>query len=164
MGLRQRKRLCSFELPEFVAVVLIGAAIVPVTLWWQGRSAAEYAQADGVITACEIRPKHYNATDYANEVTITYQYTAGNETYTKTWTGLWPETESPNALAPDRLEALRDKNHPLAVFYDPENPAEAQLHIQDNGFQRIYGGLALGLCGVAILFCATVYPAWRAYR
>jgi hypothetical protein len=160
MALRQKRQFRAFDLPEFVAAVLIAAAIVPTTFWLQGLSGAAYRCVDGVVVACDIQP----TSDSGKKITLTYRYAVGTETYTQTWTGLWPETGSPNALPPGKLDVLRQKDYPLTVYYDSDNPADGHLHIEDRGFERIYGGLSLGMCGVAVLYCAVAYPAWRTLK
>lgn len=157
MALRQKRQFRTFALPEFLALASIGVAIVPVTLWLLERSDSEYRRAAGEATSCEIQ----SSADSAKKVIVTYQYSVGAETYTHAWTGLWPETGSPNALPPEQLDKLRHKHHPLTVFYDPDNPRESYLHVADRGFEHFYGGLAVGMCLVAVLYCGIAYPAWR---
>ena len=161
MGLRQRRQFSLFGLPEMAALALIVATIVPVTLWSRDIMSPQYRSTQGHVVECDIHATHYNASEAEVKVTITYRYTVEGIEHINTWTGLWPETGSPNALPPDELERLQTKNYPLVVFYDPANPALSELHIRDGGFQRIYGGLSVVLCGLAVLYCAVGYPAWR---
>lgn len=151
----------SFGLPEFVATLLMGAAIVPITLWLQALPSQVYRITEGSVVHCELHPTHYNATDFEIKVALTYQYVVGTTTYTKTWNGLWPETGSPNALPVEKLDALTKEKFPLTVYYDAERPTDSSLFVEARGYQRIYGGLAVAMCGLAILYCAVGYPAWR---
>jgi len=161
MGLRQRRQFSVFGLPEMAALVLIGAAIVPVTLWSRDIMSPQYRSTQGHVMECNIHATHYNASDAAVKVTITYCYTVEGIEHINTWTGLWPETGSPNALPPDELARLETQEYPLTVFYDPSNPERGELHIRDRGFRRIYGGLSAVLCGLAVAYCGIVYPKWR---
>ena len=161
MALRQNKEFSRVGLAEFVAVLLMTLAAVAVTLWWQGRRGPEYLQAEGRVLEGNAKLTHYNATDMRQKVTITYEYMAAGNTYTGSWSGFWPEDDSPNALPSDRFQELCVRGHPLVVMYDPEDPSTSILHPPGRGAEAFRQGFAMAGCALAILYCAILYPAWR---
>jgi hypothetical protein len=59
------------------------------------------------------------------------------------------------------LDRLKEKGHPLTVFYNPSNPSQSRLHARSEGdpVLRIF---VAGCCVVAAcLYAFFVYPAWR---
>ena len=161
MPLRQTKRFKRLELPEFVTLVLVGSATVVATFWWQANVQPRYRQVVGRILSCDIRLTHYNATGDLNKVSLTYEYTVGPATYTGSWAGSWPHAQSPNALPANEIDMLKTKDRPITVLFSPDNPGNSLLHYPDQGASRIYGVIALCTLFAAILYCCTIYPAWR---
>lgn len=161
MALHPKKRLKKPELPEFLVLVLVGLAIIPATYWWRANLLPKYKEAEGYVLDCDIKLTHYNAPDVRKKVDITYEYNVGPGRYVGSWSGYWPQIQSPNALAPDKIDTLRDKGRRITVLYDPGNPAHSLLHYPDQGLARITGIAAIAALGAAILYCCAIYPAWR---
>jgi len=162
MALHQNKQLGKVGLPEFLALALLVFAALAVTFWWQGSGQPAYAQTDGRVVEGNVKLIHYNATDMRQKVSLTYEYSVGADTYTSSWTGFWPEDNSPNALPPDKLEDLCVKGHPLRVLYNPLNPSDSSLYPVESGGEALRQGMAAGACALALLYCGVLYPAWRA--
>ncbi len=162
MALHQNRQLGKVGLPEFLALALLGFAALAVTLWWQGSGQPAHAQTDGRVVEGNVKLVHYNATDTRKKVSLTYEYSVGANAYTSSWTGFWPEDNSPNALPPDKLEDLCVKGRPLMVLYDPLSPSDSLLFQVGSGGEALRQGMAVGACVLALLYCGVLYPAWRA--
>ena len=161
MTLHRNRRFQRLGLPEFLALVLLGSAALTVTLWWQERTEPRYEEAEGHVVDGQLSWVHYNATDTRQKVSLMYEYTVGGKTCHGSWAGFWPEFGNPNALPASQLEALCTKGHALEVLYNSEDPNESYLHPPEGGQSILYGGIALGACAAALIYCGLAYPAWR---
>ena len=162
MALRQNRQFQKMGLPEFLVLILVGAALATTALWGQGNGQSAYRETEGRVVNCAFQWVHYNATDAEHIVALTYQYTVGTTMYTGAWTGLWPENGSPNALSSDKIDLLRTRDYPLRVFCNAVNPAQSFLHLAGGAENQVYKGLAISSCVAALAYCAAVYPAWKA--
>ena len=162
MALRQRRQFERFGLPEFVGLLVVGIALAAASAYWLREVQPEFREAQGRVVEGDVSWIDYNSTDRRQKVTLTYQYTVGTTSYTGSWTGLWPETGNPNALPPDRVDALRTKDYPLVVFLDPDNPAHSSLHVVADEMTHVYAGVVVGLCAAALIYCGGIYPMWKA--
>lgn len=164
MGLHQNRHFHRLGLPEFVAFLLISMAVISAAVWWDNVTRPRYAETPGKVESCEIRLTHYNATNHLSKVTLSYSYSVGGLDYKGSWEGYWPQTDSPNALAADKLHVLETRDYPLVVLYEPANPAVSQLHYPEGRPSALYGVVA-GLSVLAVLgYLAIAYPAWKRWE
>jgi len=161
MALHQNRRLKKPDLPEFVALVLVGLAVVAATWWWQANVHPKYRHAEGRILSCRIRPTHYNATDVRTKVDVTYEYAVGSGSYRGSWTGYWPQTDSINAVPEGEIDLLMTRDLPVSVLYAPDDPARSLLHYPIRGDTRFIAVIAICGLGAALVYCCAIYPAWR---
>jgi hypothetical protein len=161
MSLRRNRPFERLGPAEFVGVALLILAAASATSWWQRSGRVSFARADGRVVEGRVAWTHYNSTDLREKVSVTYQYAVGSDSFTGTWTGFWPEDDSPNALPADRLREACEKDHPLVVSYDPASPSISYLHPAEGGGERLLRGIAVGSCVLALIYCVALYPAWR---
>jgi hypothetical protein len=142
----------------FCALVL---AVAPLTVLWVSLNQPAWPGTGGYVVHGEIHTTHYNAQDYKQKVTVSYEYAVGGGTYTGEFIGLWPDVGSPNALPPNEIDAVTERGHPLTVYYNPRNPGRSRLHTRGTE-NRLSYILIAGCCVVlAGVYCFAVYPAWR---
>jgi hypothetical protein len=164
MTLHRNRQFQRLGLAEFLAIVLLGSAALAITLWWQERMEPRYEETEGHVVDGQLSLVHYNAEDTRQKVSLAYEYAVGPKTYQNSWVGFWPEFGSSNALPPSQLEALCTKGHALVVLYSSEDPNESYLYPLDGGRSLLYGGIALGACAAAVIYCGVVYPSRRFRR
>ena len=157
---RQRRR-ARFGLPEYVALVLIGATAAFAGLWLRAAARPEWRIALGTVVRGEMQPIHYNAPSTSYRVSIDYSYSLDGRNYSGSWVGYWPEFGSPNALPRERHGELLKPGRPLTIFYDPANKSKSHLHgpAGDEGLWLAAG--ATGAGAAAIGYCVVAYPRWR---
>ena len=151
-------------LPESVVLGLLFLSAGCAVLWWQAEQVDEWRQTTGRVLSCTIETTHYNATDYAHRVDLTYSYTAAGVPLVGEWAGFWPQGESPNALPNDRIEELTDKGRTVVVLYHPNDITNTRLHNVPVGIKRVYVAGAVGFLVSLLLYCGVVYPKWKASR
>lgn len=164
MALHQKRQFQKPGLPELVAILLTGVTVVAATLWWQDTLRPPQKTTEGRVLQSDIRLTHYNAADVRPVVRVTYQYSVGGQDHVGSWAGQWPESRSPNALPPDRLDVLREKDHALVVYYDPGNPSVSFLHEKNNLLPRVHLWLFIAALSIAVLYYGICYPRWRQSR
>jgi hypothetical protein len=161
MALHRSKRRAPLGLAEFIGLCSLALATAFVTMWWQEDHAPAYWRSDGRVIEGKVVLTHYNSTDLRSKVSITYEYMAEGATYTKSWSGFWPDDNSPNALPENRINELCEKGHPLIVLYDRQNPSEGILHPVGSGGVAIRQAMAVVSCVWALAYCVVLYPTWR---
>lgn len=164
MPLHRKRRLQRPGLPELVALAAVVAAIVTAVAWLNSATAPELRQTTGTINSCDIRLTHYNAASVLPKVFLTYTYSIAGVDYTGGWQGFWPETDSPDALAPDKLDILKSPGRGISVFYNPANPQQSFLHGPTAGFPALYAFAAAGATLAAAAYVLRIYPAWKTRR
>lgn len=143
---------------------LLGVSAGCAVFWWQAESMADWRQTTGRVLTCTIESTHYNATDYAHRVEISYEYTVGGISMVGRWQGFWPQGESPNALPNDQIESLKEEGRTLVVLYHPNDIANTRLHNVPAGLKRMYIAGAVGFLAGLLLYCGVVYPEWKSRR
>lgn len=161
MGLQQHRHYRRPGLPEFLALILVLAALFAVIEWWLSATTAQYRETQGHVLRCTQHATHYNATDLFPKVTIEYEYDVGLKTYMGSWEGSWPSIDSPNALPPDKVAETLTAGHSLVVLYDPDNPSQSLIHHPSAGSSRLYSIVAAFAGGIALVYLIFIYPNWK---
>lgn len=144
MPYRRHHHRQRIGLPELVVIGLLFLSGGCAVLWWQAQRMDDWRQTTGQILSCEIERTHYNATDYAYRVGLTYEYTAAGVSMVGQWAGFWPQGESPNTLPNDRIEELREPGRTVVVLYHPNDITNTRLHDVPAGLKRVYIAGAVG--------------------
>lgn len=113
------------------------------------------------MVEAEVRQVHYNAPDTLPRVRVAYEYFVNGVRYRGSWTGLWPEANSPNALSAERLQELERPGHPLTVYFDVNSPSTSRIHDTPYNVGRVYGAAFGAGVVLLVLYAVRVYPAWK---
>lgn len=150
-------------LPEYVAIVLMVAALTSLSLWWASGIFISWKVTQGEILSARIESTHANSQNYPTKVSVAYRYDVNGAVLTSTWEGFWPSAQSPNALPPAGLGVLTQRGHRLTVLYDMHNPRISRLHYTSQDHQLFYALLSAVLLGTVMLYGLRIYPVWRNY-
>ena len=148
--------------PEVWLVCSIALAIAPVTVWWRQHYKPEWKKTSGHITSSEFSRAQYNAQENRTKTKVSYEYLVGMAKYAGRFDGYWPESGSPNALAPTEIDTLKEPQREVFVFYNPADPARSTLHPDANGVSPLWIVLIAACLCIAGAYTFVVYPAWRA--
>lgn len=161
MALRRRKREFTFRAPEFVALFLVGTAVICAALWARENFQPNWHESSAFVTYGDIYNRAYSGSTIPDQVHVTYQYSALGQTYTDHWDGYWPQAHSPNALAPEKLIDLCQRGYALSIVFDPTNPARNVLHYAGTDYAYTYERIGLVAILLALGYLIRVYPAWK---
>lgn len=161
MPLHHHRHIRKPGLPELAVVIGLTSAAVFGGLWYGSLGAENWRRTTGWIARVHIRNIHYNATEDAARIRLTYRYEVGGIPYVQEWDGLWPIVDSPNALPPDRIRELEVADYPLVILYDPANPSRSALHQVSQGDRKLYQNLAVASFLFTFLYLGTIYPRWK---
>ena len=161
MSLHQKRRFNPFGLPEFIGLVLLTAVVFFGVEWLHASPTHRWNEAIGHITNCDIQSIHYNAEPNQNKVSISYIYRVNEIPFQGSWSGMWPETDSPNSLSDEEITQLKNSEYVLRVFYNPQNPEINRIHDLVDTKRYVFSILSVLGILVVIYYLVIVYPRWK---